>query len=101
MTPLITFIISKDGTTGQISTMTDLWSIDQTKVSFMGIMVHWIEIDVATGKWLLLSAVVAFHSIAGAHDGANLGWHFIGLCEHVGIINKVHGSKVCCDYIPI
>ena len=80
MTPLITFIISKDGTTGQISTMTDLWSIDQTKVSFMGIMVHWIEIDVATGKWLLLSAVVAFHSIAGAHDGANLGRHFVGLC---------------------
>jgi hypothetical protein len=86
---------SEDGTTGRISTTTDLWTADQTKASFMGITAHWIEIDKATGEWLLSSSAIAFRSIAGAHDGANLAQHFIGLCGRAGIINlSVNNSKV-------
>jgi len=52
---------------------------------------HWI--DVKDGKWELRSEVIGFRSISGEHSGANLGRHFIGICERVGIID-VQTSKV-------
>ncbi|KAG1906590.1 uncharacterized protein F5891DRAFT_975363 [Suillus fuscotomentosus] len=33
----------KATTTGLVSTTTDLWSVDQTKATFLGLMAHWIE----------------------------------------------------------
>ena len=72
---------------------TDLWSVDQTQVSFMGITAHWIESNPTNGDWLLMSTVIAFRAISGTHDGANLGRYFVGLCERAGIIDN-HDSKV-------
>ena len=79
---------------GRVSTTTDLWSVDQTQISFMGITAHWIETNPKNGDWVLSSTVIAFRAISGSHDGANLGRYFLGLCERTGIINnsdsKVH-----------
>ena len=76
--------------------MTDLWSVDQMKESFMGITTHWIEIDAMTHKWSLSCQVIAFCSVAGSHDGYNLARYIVGLCEHVGIVDiGKRESKVC------
>ena len=76
--------------------MTDLWSVNQTKESFMGITAHWIEIDAMTHIWSLSSQVIAFCSVASSHDGYNIGQYLVGLCEHVGIIDFGKSeSKVC------
>ena len=83
----------QDPTTGQVSTTTDLWSIDQTKLSFMGITAHWIKVNNESGKWELMSEVIAFCTVFGPHDGSNLSRYFIGLCERAGIITKTE-SKV-------
>ena len=83
---------------GQVLTTTDLWLVDQTQISFMGITVHWIETNPANGDWELSSTVIAFHAISGAHDGANLGWYFVGLCNCAGIFDssdsKVHYNLI-------
>ena len=81
-------------TSGRVSVTTDLWSVSQTKASFMGITAHWIESDPKMKKWTLCTEVIAFRSISGAHDGHNLGRYFIGLCQHAGIIDH-KDSKVC------
>ena len=76
--------------------MTDLWSVNQTKESFMGITAHWIKIDAMTRISSLSSQVIAFCSVAGSHDGYNLGRYLVGLCECVGIIDIGKSeSKVC------
>lgn len=31
---------------------------------------------------------VGFQPVAGEHGGENLGWHFVGLCEYIGILDK-------------
>jgi len=79
---------------GRISTTTDLWSVDQTKASFLGITAHWIKIK-SPGSWALCSEVVAFKGIAGAHNGENLGRYFVGLCKWAGIVGDT-GTKVNC-----
>ena len=79
--------------TGHVSITTDLLSVDQTKMSFMGITVHWIKIDISTNKWSLVSQVIAFQAITGMHNRSNLGRYLVGLCEHTGIITKTN-SKV-------
>ncbi|KIK78605.1 hypothetical protein PAXRUDRAFT_163528 [Paxillus rubicundulus Ve08.2h10] len=80
--------------TGHISTTTDLWSVDQTKAAFLGLMVHWIHVNEITNAWTLSSQVIAFRGISGPHSGHNLGRYFVGLCEHAGIITA-GSSKVC------
>jgi hypothetical protein len=72
--------------TGRVSTTTDLWSVNQTKASFMGITAHWIESDAQTSTWALCKEVIAFQVISGPHDGVNLGGYFVGLCKRVGLI---------------
>jgi hypothetical protein len=72
-------------TTGCVTTSMDLWSIDQTKASFLGLTAHWIEVK--KNKWNLRSQVIAFHGVSGAHSGVNLGRHIVGLCEQVGIVS--------------
>jgi hypothetical protein len=47
---------------------------------------HWI--DVKNEKWKLRAEVVGFRPVAGEHSGENLGRHFVGLCERVGILDK-------------
>ena len=83
--------------TGRASITTDLWLVNQTKESFMGITTHWIKIDAMTRIWSLSSQVIAFCSVAGSHDGYNLGRYLVGLCERIGIIDIAKSeSKVCC-----
>ena len=76
---------------GLISVTADGWSVDTTKVSFLGVTAHWV--DVTNGKWTLWAEVVGFRGISGEHSGANLGRYFLGVCEQVGIVN-VQRSKV-------
>jgi len=76
---------------GLISVTADGWSVDTTKVSFLGVTAHWV--DVTNGKWTLWAEVVGFQGISGEHSGANLGRYFLGVCEQVGIVN-VQRSKV-------
>lgn len=52
----------------------------------MGVTSQWIEVESKTGTWKLRAEVIGFKSISGDHSGENLGCYFIGLCEHVGII---------------
>lgn len=91
-------IVLQAGTAGRISTTTDLWSIKQTKAAFMGITAHWIECHTMTGLWSLCSEIIAFRGIAGMHTGENLGWYFVKLCEHAGIITQ-HRMKVCAFHV--
>lgn len=65
--------------------ISDLWSIDQTKASFLGLTAHWIEVK--KNKWNLCSQVIAFHGVFGAHSGVNLGRYIVGLCKRVGIVS--------------
>ncbi|KIK91213.1 hypothetical protein PAXRUDRAFT_150008 [Paxillus rubicundulus Ve08.2h10] len=78
----------------QISTTMDLWSVDQTKVAFLSITAHFIEVKQSC---ILCSQVIAFRGISGAHTGQNLGWYFIALCEHVGIVQVGTGSSQVSD----
>ena len=77
---------------GRISTMADCWSADTTKVGFLGMTVHWIQVT-DDGKWKMRSEAVALKALSGDHGGENLGRYFISLCERVGIVSK-SGSKV-------
>ena len=70
---------------GKISTTSDGWTADNTKGSFLGIMVHWIEVK--DMKWKLRSEVVGFQLISGEHSAGKLGRYFIGLCDRVGIMS--------------
>lgn len=81
--------------TGRVSTTMDLWSVDQTKASFLGITAHWITIDESSAKWSLRSQVVAFRAFSGAHTGENIARYFVGLCERAGIITSP-SSKLFC-----
>jgi hypothetical protein len=79
---------------GKISTTANGWTTDNTKGSFLGMTAHWI--DVKDGSWKLRAEVVGFQPITGEHSGRNLGRYFVGLCDHMGIMNK-QGSKVIVD----
>ena len=78
---------------GHVSTTMNLWSVDQTKASFLGITTHWINIDSTSSKWTLQTKVIAFQGISGLHTGDNIGHYFMGLCEQVGLIS-MGASKV-------
>jgi len=43
---------------GLISATADGWSVNTTKVSFLGVTAHWV--DVTNGKWMLWAEVVGF-----------------------------------------
>ena len=75
----------------------DLWSADQTKASLLGITAHWINADTVFFKWTLQTSVIAFQGILGSHSGDNIGWYFVGLCEHSGLIS-VRSSKAWTTY---
>jgi hypothetical protein len=77
---------------GRVSSTTDLWSLDQTKVSFLRMTGHWIKVN--SSKWMLHSEIIGFHGLSGPHSGENVGRYFLKLCERVGIISS-SVSKVC------
>jgi hypothetical protein len=85
-------------TPGRISSTTDLWSLDQTKASFLGMTGHWIKVNGL--KWTLRSEIIGFYGLSGSHSGENVGRHFLKLCERVGIILS-SASKVCQQYIIV
>jgi hypothetical protein len=72
---------------------TDIWTLDQTKASFMGITGHWVDVSAST--WTLRSEVVVFRGLSGSHNGQNLGNYFVRLCERVGIFSP-DNSKLFC-----
>lgn len=76
---------------GMVSTTADGWSVDTTSASFLGVTGHWME--VTDGIWKLRSEVMGFCGVSGEHSGKNLAQYFVGVCEHVGIINAQR-SKV-------
>jgi hypothetical protein len=75
-----------------VSITADGWTADTTKMGFLGMTAHWIEVK--EGKWKLRAEVIGFKGISGAHSGENLGRYAVGLLDRVGIMEKKH-SKVC------
>ena len=65
--------------------------VDTTKAGFLGVTVHWIKVD--GDKWNMHSEVIGFQSLSGEHNRENLGWYFVGVCDHIGIIDSKQ-SKV-------
>ena len=73
----------------------DGWSADTTKMGFLGMTAHWIEVK--DGKWKMRSEVIGFKAISGAHSGENLGRYAVGLLDRVGIMSA-KASKVAWCY---
>ena len=74
----------------------DSWSADTTKMSFLGMTAHYVEVK--DGRWKLKAEVIGFKSLSGAHNGQNLGRYAVGMLDHVGIMDK-KGSKACAVYL--
>jgi hypothetical protein len=89
---------SKQNAPGKVSTTADGWTADTTKLGYLGMTAHWIDVDPAVGTWTLRGEVVGFRLIRGTHAGSNLGRYFVGLCDRVGIMSRSH-SKVCYHVI--
>ena len=68
---------------GKISMMCDAWTAGLMRKGFRGVTGHWIE--VIDGKWSPRSELVRFSLIVGKHTGLNLGWHFVCVCDCVGV----------------
>jgi hypothetical protein len=79
-----------------VSITADSWSADTTKMSFLGMMAHYIEVK--HGRWKLKAEVIGFKSLLGAHDGENLGRYAVETLDRVGIMDK-KGSKACAVYL--
>jgi len=69
----------------------DAWSADTTKMAFLGMTAHWIEVK--GNEWKLRSEVIGFKALSGAHTGENLGRYAVGLLDRVGIMDEKR-SKV-------
>jgi len=80
---------------GKISITADGWSADNTKMAFLGMTAHWIEVK--DGKWKMRSEVIGFKALSGAHSGENLGRYAVGLLDRVGIMSA-KASKVAWCY---
>ena len=81
---------------GKILTMVDGWTADKTKGLFLGVTAHWIKVK--SGVWLW-SEVVAFQGVSGEHTGLNLGWYFVGGCDHVGITGQDKLKVILIDHL--
>jgi len=80
---------------GLISTTADMWSADMTKLAFLDVTAHWIDMKGREGEemWEMHSEVISFQSVSGDHSGKNLGQYFVGVCDRIGIMNTKR-SKV-------
>ena len=57
---------------------------DKMKKGFLGMMAHWIEVEVVSEKeecWTLKSAVIGFYTISDGHDGENLGCYMVEITD--------------------
>lgn len=77
---------------GAISINWDLWSEEHAGLAFFGMIAQWI--DIQAGRWVLRSAVIAFHKISGLHSGSNLGKYFVKFTDRIGITSKTETNKV-------
>ena len=69
-----------------MSITVDAWSADTTKMGFLGMTAHWIEVK---GKeWKMRAEVIGFKALSGAHTGENLGRYVVGLLDRVGIMDE-------------
>ena len=66
--------------------MQDGWLADTTKMGFLGMTAHWIQVK--EGKWKMRAAVIGFKALSDAHSGDNLSRYTVGLLERVGIMDK-------------
>ena len=64
----------------------DGWSADTTKMGFLGMTAHWIEVKEEI--WTMRAKVIGFKALSGAHSGKNLGQYMVGLFDHVGIMSE-------------
>ena len=64
-----------------------MWSADTTKVAFLGVTAHWIEVKEG---WAMCSEVIGLCSVSGDHGGENLGRYFVGVCDRTGMTSKVY-----------
>ena len=78
--------------------MQDGWSVDTTKMAFLGMMAHWIQVK--EEKWKMCAGVIGFKALSGAHSEENLGRYTVGLLDCVGIMNKKK-SKACSHCVII
>jgi hypothetical protein len=74
-----------------VSITADAWSADTTKMGFLGMTAHWIEVK--GNVWKLRSEKIGFKGLSGAHTGENLGRYVVGLLDRVGIMDEKR-SKV-------
>jgi hypothetical protein len=49
----------------------DGWSADTTKMGFLGMTAHWIEVK--EKKWKMRAEVIGFKAISGTHSGRTWG----------------------------
>jgi hypothetical protein len=76
----------------------DGWSADTTKMAFLGMTAHWIQVK--EGKWKMRAGVIGFKALSGAHSGESLGRYTVGLLDRVGIMDKKK-SKACPSCVII
>jgi hypothetical protein len=80
-----------------VSVTADGWSADTTKMGFLGMTAHWIEVKEKI--WNLRAEVIGFVALSGAHSGENLGRYAVGLLDRVGIMDKNQSKVPSFDYI--
>lgn len=78
-------------TPGKFAITVDAWTADITKVSFLGVSGHYIE--VIKGRWSMRSKILGLKGLSGAHTGENLAGYFIQMLKRVGIVSQ-DGHKV-------
>ena len=72
---------------GKVSMTADRWTVNTTKVAFLGVTAHWIEVN--SNKWEMCSEVIGFRTLLGEHSGENLGHYFVGVRDCIGIIDSI------------
>jgi hypothetical protein len=77
-----------------MSITADGWSAETTKMGFLGMTAHWIEVK--GNEWKMRSAVIGFKAISGAHNGENLGRYVVGLLDRVGIMDENRSKASHC-----
>ncbi|RDB23356.1 Zinc finger BED domain-containing protein DAYSLEEPER [Hypsizygus marmoreus] len=70
---------------GKISATSDGWSADTTKESFLGMTIHWIEVDAERSKWTLRSEVLFTVTLDNTSNNTTL----CGTIEHVHAVRKL------------
>ncbi|KAF8797346.1 hypothetical protein BYT27DRAFT_7125841, partial [Phlegmacium glaucopus] len=71
---------------GKVSITMDGWSADTTKMGFLGMTAHWIEVKEKI--WNMRAEVIGFKALSGTHSGENLGRYAVGLLDRVGIMSQ-------------